>query len=315
MKSFVFTLATVLLTACISAPTSFDQYQESIQSFQQATDQTAKVVTAYISDLNEFERRVELDSLRASPTRQLDMSGKLLADRFDPKAIEIRIRVFAVLKQYTSLLAALAGSDSPDRWSKAAKNLGTSAAALLGTLNQNADAVGPLTTIINLAGREWINATRSAALDTTFLGAESAIQDLSDLLKDDLQTVISQRITIVDEPLIDLAGAYDGLWCPPPKNTNPDHEKCIADGKRERQRLAVLDQIEAALAKRSQTLITLEGLEQALDGFDSAHQALVEYGQSEKGPQDLNDLIVVIDRYRAAADSVSLSFKSIKSEQ
>ena len=80
------------------------------------------------------------------------------------------------------------------------------------------------------------------------------------------------------------------------------------------QRLKILTKVKQALDARMQTLETLQGLGQALDRFDAAHDALVKYAESDKGPQDLSGLVTIVRQYAAVAKEVFESYKALSAE-
>ena len=52
-------------------------------------------------------------------------------------------------------------------------------------------------------------------------------------------------------------------------------------------------------------------LEQTLNRFDRAHDALVTYAKSEKGPQDLSGLVSAVERYASLAKIIFDQYKAI----
>lgn len=298
------------LTGC-AASTTFSQYQETIQQFQEATDKTAKVTTAYLVDLNNYERKLELDRLRQDPNRVLDIPKNFLAPKFQPEAIQARMQAFDVLRRFTSLLADLADSDAPKRWSASAQGLKGSAEGLLTTLESvdagtgNAgDLVAPLTTLVDMIGQDYINSKREAALSKAIATAAPAIREISDLLKRDMETVIVQRARTLNEPLIDIAGEYE---------TAQKEQKAQPNAARDRKRLAILDELQSVLEEREQALVTLQGLSTAMAAFDEALGVLESYARTSKDKRDLTDVVATVARYGAAADALLSAFETTSS--
>jgi hypothetical protein len=77
-------------------------------------------------------------------------------------------------------------------------------------------------------------------------------------------------------------------------------------------RLRLLGDIDTAVRARSRDLATMQGLIQSLDQFDAAHDALVRYAVSDKGPQELSDLVAIVQGYAATAEQVFESFRRIR---
>ena len=306
MKRAITGLWTFLLLAAVAAcstPRDFTIYQESIGEFQSATDQTASVALEYVESINSFERGYELTLLREDPDRPLNIS-KLSEPILSPQAIAARDRTFGVLKQYTQMLAALAESDASERWKAASERARTAADALLTDLNAESgilgelpisDITGPLKIISDAIATEIINAKRSRALDAAIAKAAPAIQDISGKLREDLTFVIRQRDSVKQLEIAELTIRYAEAQ---EANNNP-------------ARLSTLTKIDQALEARTKSLSTLQGLIQTLDQFDIAHDALVRYAKSEKGPQDLSDLVTIVRSYSDSAKEVFESFQRL----
>lgn len=297
-------LAVTLLLAACGTPRDFTVYQQTVGEFQQATDQTATVALEAVRGINAFERDYELKQLRENPGRPLDIS-KLDSPVLSPAAIDARDGTFRVLKQYTQMLAALADSDAGERWKAASERAKTAAELLASNLAKHSvtlaelpisEALSPLKEIADVIATEIINARRAAALEAAIEKAAPAIQEISGQLREDLAFVIRQRDSV---KLLEIA------------------ELSIAYGQAQLEannaaRLRLLGEIDSSLAARTRDLATLQGLMQSLDRFDAAHDALVRYAQSDKGPQDLSDLVAIVRSYAATAEQVFESFQKVK---
>lgn len=297
-------LAGTLLLAACGTPRDFTVYQETIAEFQTATDRTASVALEYVHGINEFEREYELKLLREDPARPLDIT-RLDSPILSNEALAARDRAFAVLKQYTQMLASLADSDASERWKAASERAKTAADLLVEDLSQNSttlaelplsEALSPLKAISDVIATEVINAKRAAALDAAVEKAAPAIQEISAHLREDLAFVIRQRDSV---KLLEIA------------QLTINYGQAQADANNS-QRLRTLTEIDAALKTRSSDLATMQGLLQTLDRFDAAHDALVRYAASDKGPQDLADLVAVVQSYTATAEQIFESFKKVK---
>jgi hypothetical protein len=293
----------LLLTAC-GTPRDFSIYQETIADFQTATDRTAAVTLEYVQSINAFERDYELERLRDDPERPLDVS-KLSNPILSPTAVAARNQAFSVLKQYTQMLASLADSDASERFRAASARAKAAADTLLADLSTHsevlsglplAEATTPLQTIADAIATEIINAKRAAALDAAVTKAAPAIQEISGTLREDLRFVIRQRDSVKQLEIAELSIAYAQAQA----------------GGNNAARLKTLSELDKALQARSRELATLQGLLQTLDQFDAAHDALVDYARSDKGPQDLNDLIAVVRSYAATAEQIFESFQKAK---
>ncbi|NIA67179.1 hypothetical protein HBA54_01080 [Pelagibius litoralis] len=295
-------LLMVMLGAC-GTPRDFTIYQESIGEFQSATDRTASVALDYVQSINTFERGYELKLLREDPSRQLNIS-KLSEPILSPQALAARDRAFGILKQYTQMLAALAESDVSERWKSASERAKISADTLLTDLNADSGILGslpigditsPLKVISDTIATEILNAKRSTALDAAITKAAPAIQEISAKLREDLAFVVRQRDSVKQLEVAELTIRYAQAQ----------------EAGNNTARLNTLSKIDQALEARTQSLSTLQGLIQTLDQFDVAHDALVRYAKSDKGPQDLSDLVTIVRGYSDSAKDVFDSFKRL----
>ena len=209
-----------------------------------------------------------------------------------------------VLRSFTSLLADLADSDAPQRWSASAQGLKGSAEGLITTLEgaeislgNAGDFIGPLTTIVEMIGQDYINSQREKALSSAIATAAPAIREVSNLLKRDMETVIVQRARTLNNPLIDIAGEYETVQAKP------------ASAAQEKKRLAILDDLQGALEQREKSLVTLQGLSTAMAAFDEALGALETYARTSQDSRDLADVIATVARYGSAADVLLSAFE------
>ncbi|WP_422366615.1 hypothetical protein [Pelagibius sp.] len=295
-------LLALALAAC-GTPRDFTVYQESIGEFQAATDRTASVALDYVQGINRFERSYELKLLREDPKRLLNIS-KLSEPILSSQAIAARDRAFGILKQYTQMLAALAESDVSERWKAASERAKASADTLLIDINADSGILGdlpigditsPLKTISDAIATEILNAKRSDALDAAITKAAPAVQEISAKLREDLAFVVRQRDSVKQLEIAELTILYAQA-----QETGNNSA-----------RLSTLSKLDQALEARTQSLSTLQGLIQTLDQFDVAHDALVRYAKSDKGPQDLSDLVTIVRSYSDSAKEVFESFKRL----
>jgi len=265
--SLVIVFAAISLSGCATAPSSFGQYKSTIQQFQTATDSTATATMAYIQDLNNFERSLEIKMLRDDRARELNLPKYFTGNQFDLTAIDTRSQAFQVIKDYTKMLAMLADSDAETRWVAATGELKKSVDLMTGSTAGQSDYTSALTDIANFAGKAWINGKRSKALDEAIVSAAPAIEEISALLGEDMQTVYNQRITAMDLPLFDLLLEYNDIQA---GDTSTSSEK---------RRNKLLDELTVIVASRDTTIETLNNLQHSMQAFDAAHLSLVSYAK------------------------------------
>lgn len=290
-------LALLLLNAC-TTPETITGYREAIVSFETATDETRTAMIGRFTELNTYERSLELTRLRADPERTLDVN-RLTEPLFSTEAIRVRELAFATISAYTTHLADLADSEAPTRWRMSAQSLRENAQALASTLDDDpraaraggvlAELSGPLSTLVGLIGEDYLSWRRERALDAAIADAAPAIARLSDLLARDVATVIFQRTRTLNEPLIDARVAYLELQANVP--LSPPEE---------RRRQEILKGLEATLAANARVRDSLDPMREALMGFDRAHAALLAYARSSQ-VTNLAALQLAVRRYREVA--------------
>jgi len=295
----------LLLLAACETPRDFNAYQSAITQFQQATDTTATIALRYVGDINKFEQDYEFKLLEQDPTRELNLL-KLMSPAFSPEAIRARAQAFSVLKQYTQMLSELAGSDAADRWKAATERAKTSADTLLKNMSEKTDVLdklpianiaSPLKTLVDVIATEIINAKRAAALDAAIAKAAPAIQKISAGLKEDLAFVVRQRTSVGILNLSALQIQY----------------QTAREAGNTGKRLQILKKVRKALTSWSETEETLQGLMHVMDRFDAAHDALIKYARSDKGPQNTSDLVTIVRHYADLAKTVFDDFKALGS--
>lgn len=301
-KSAAVLILAALVTACAGDPES---YSDAIGKFQIATAQTAAAMKPIIADRNASQRRLEFALLRVDKSRKLDIDY-LRQDLYDPDAIAVRVKTFQILTGYTDLLAKLANSQAGDDWKKAAQNLKTSADGLItniGKLTGNSTSklrayTGPLTAIIGAVGAEYIRLKRSKALDLAIKTPAENIKVLSGLIREDLDWVIFSQKRAEDILLGQLAVSYAVL-----------HASATTS---EKSRLALLADVEKQLNIVSRTAALGPQINATLLAFDKAHDALVTYAKSDKGPRSLKNLIATVEQYKGLAETVFAAFREIQ---
>lgn len=331
----------VLVSACASA--DFDSYHESISAFKSATDQTSEAVAARILTIRTWDRTRMVEQLRDAKdpcelewVKRRKTAGQpyavsdcaflatqiLYQGRFSREAVAARQQVFDVLNEYTSLLSAVATSDAPARWDSAAKGLGGSLESLATTINgiktedgsnPFADQLGPLadlvgeegqlTALISFAGQEWINDSRTRALDRIIQTGKPEIDKLSRLLREDFDFVRKRDLFLADEDFSNAAFAYATAA-----------EQAAADPSRTAAKNAALEGVRRVMETNETKLEEIHSIGSAMDGFDDAHAALVAYAESSKQPGDLSALVFAVKRYAAAARSAYAVFKVLSAE-
>lgn len=329
-------LLLLVVSACATA--DFDRYEESIAAFKSATDQTSEAAAAHILTIRSWDRTRMVEQLRdarnpcALSWVKLRMeSGQtygvsdcaflatriLYQGRFSREAIAARQQVFEVLNEYTTMLSSVATSDTPARWDAAAKGLGGSLGSLADTLGDvKADDEGknfsdqlgplvnllgedgPLTALISFAGQEWIDYSRTRALDEIIKKGKPEIDRISSLLRADFEFVRKRDLFLADEELSDVAFAFAEAAA-----------AAAGDPSKVAAKNSALEKVRRAIETNETKVGEIQSIGAAMQGFDDAHAALVDYAESRKGPRDVAALVAAVKRYSAAARSAYEVYK------
>ena len=134
-------------------------------------------------------------------------------------------------------------------------------------------------------GEAYINQRRAEALDDTIVKYRPVIERISALLREDFDFVAKRRKFIATKALHPLGESYNAA----------------VDRGDDAKRRKLLGTIKTAVTAYEKKVVEIGEIQQALDGFDRAHDALVAYARSDKGPDDLGVLVGEIERYAAVA--------------
>lgn len=300
-------ILTVLCIVMVACAGDFEQYRQAVSDFRTATQQTSIVVEDYIMTVNDYERQVEYTRLRYQRDYELNVDD-ILEDSFDIEDLELRRQTFQVLEKYIAALGALADDDTSEQWRTSVGQLREAAVSLSGTVSgllesQEAPALvgsiaGPLETLVSVVGVQIIDAKRSQALDEIIQQADPAIQRIIAAVRADLEDTLVARRTGSSEALTLIALEY---W------------QAQSSGRSEPERLQILDELETAI-EGQETLNRIQAQSlHTITLLDRARVQLVNYAQSDKSPQNLDELYAAIAPAKDAAQALFELFVAFRS--
>ncbi|MBO0950993.1 hypothetical protein [Fibrella forsythiae] len=222
-------LLPIVITCYLIAASSACQqvYKAPIDTLQKSTADATKAITIYYNALNQQERDLYFLTLLLNPTQRVEevnAQGKetpLLANSFDPVAIQARVALIGQLATYADQLSALAGNDSPQTLRTNLIQLGTSLEVVQTNFSDLAHNRGdeqataylaPLTTLIAVVGEAALIKKRDKAIKQVILQGETPINQILDFLTKDLDKyVFLAQLTGDDQKLTQLIVAYNAM--------------------------------------------------------------------------------------------------------
>ncbi|MBO0929886.1 hypothetical protein [Fibrella aquatilis] len=202
-------------------------YKAPIESLQKSTAAATSAISTYYNALNQYERDLYFLTLLLNPgqrVEEVDAQGKetaLMADAFDPAAVQARVALLAQLALYADNLSALAGNEAPKQLRTSMAALGSSLGAIQTTFaelqHQRADEqaaayISPIGTLIGIVGEAALTNQRDRAVRQAIFQGEAPINQLLDFLTKDLDRyVYLAQKTGDDQKLTQLMVAYNNL--------------------------------------------------------------------------------------------------------
>ncbi|MGV3504061.1 MAG: hypothetical protein ACO1O1_10155 [Adhaeribacter sp.] len=273
-------------------------FQAAIGAFEQSTETAATAIKTYYQELNQYERELYLqerllhDSLRVAIRDRQGRPTPLLFEPFDPAAIQGRVDLLQQVALYGQQLAALAGNQAPEQTQK---NLGTLAANLqqlhttFSTLSRNQDAeagkyLGPIGTLLGLAGKPLLEQKRTRALRQAIREGEQPVEAILSFLEQDLRKYVeTTRLTGQQLEMAEWVNYY-----------NRRIGKLTFAQRQQMLNLIKKAATDLQLEKRSQPASVVTSLRMA-------HLALVKYAASSGRPTDLGTLASALKSYEQEA--------------
>ncbi|RYF78307.1 MAG: hypothetical protein EOO39_01795 [Cytophagaceae bacterium] len=221
LRTAIFCSLVAISVACQQA------YKAPIETLRKSTADATKAITLYYTALNQQERDLYFLTLLLNPTQpveEVNAQGKetpLLANSFDPVAIQARVALMSQLAAYADQLSALAGNDSPQTLRTNLIQLGTSLEAVQTTFSdlarnradeQATAYLSPISTLIAVVGEAALVKKRDKAIKQAILRGEAPINQILDFLTKDLDKyVFLAQLTGDDQKLTQLMAAYNTM--------------------------------------------------------------------------------------------------------
>jgi len=311
-------VAILLLVVFALSNTACDntELKSGISDFQQSVSLASSSVGTYFTEMNQFERDLYLQDVLLNPQAKVRprwtthpvtmVTTPGLFGPFHEESIKARIDAITLLGRYGERLAALAGTDSPERFNSAAQtlstnffNLQTTFQSLAGSDPSVRDFISPVGQIAGAIGKMILEKKRDQKLRIAIAEATPAVRAVINKLEEDLEVVIvAQRLTGNAQSLTHLVESYNcsvdpafSTRCPkPPRSLSLE------------QRRDLLNKINEAAHRYE--LFKANNPAEVISKLRDAHEALVEYAE-DRSPQNLTALIASLDSFRSSAQQVA----------
>lgn len=194
-------LLPVLLVAMVSGCTNID-FREPVSSYNQGMALSGAVLSQYYSSLNDQARDTYIVSARYNEGMEIledeDGAPTGLVALIPPEAIKARLDSIGLISQFGSKLAALAGSDAPERINTGVVTLGESYKNLassfrdargFGPSKTNPDYIAPVTTIIGELSKQYEDNKRDKLLGDAIKNGYPAVEAILLLIEKDIPII------------------------------------------------------------------------------------------------------------------------------
>ncbi|MEZ4536632.1 MAG: hypothetical protein R3D26_16775 [Cyanobacteriota/Melainabacteria group bacterium] len=198
----------VMLTGCDTAALN-----KRIEEFDSALIKSSDSMKAYYEELNTIQRVYYFDKLRFKPAMEILKSesklppgavapeGKApeipteLVAKFSPADIEVRVSAIKALGKFGEGLAALAGSDAPQRTGKSIEEIGDSVQSInnhIGSLSGKKDPSfvaysTPIATLASIVAENWLKSKQNNSVRKSIIESKKCVPDLIDTFKTEIK--------------------------------------------------------------------------------------------------------------------------------
>ena len=257
---FILPLAatSILLTGCDTLAVN-----KRIEEFDAALIKSSASVKSYYEELNSLERTSYFDKLRFEPTEQMFENAPILPAgvtgaggviptrptgliaKFSPADIEVRISALKARGKFGEGLAALAGSDAPQRAGKSVEEIGDSVQSIsnhVGSLSGQKSAefakyAGPISTLGGIVTTHWLKNKQKNSVRLSIIESKKCVPGLieafkkeitqldSSLIKQSAKQSLQYRIDYYNRVYVDKVGT-------PPATPTQAQDQMMDDSKR-----------------------------------------------------------------------------------
>lgn len=303
----IFLLCIVLLSI-LPIACGPEDYQNSIQQFQDASSVVINATEAFLNNMNTLEQNKQLDQT-VFEKKSLDLPALNKVEIISPEEIRLRTDALNALAQYTSNLAQLAQGNAGSAVTESTSQLSTS----LQNLAQDAKKLpGPQSSFLNNPKFSGILSSAAGAvgavaqlivehkarreIEKSIVDNDAAVTALIQQISDDAQGAYLRQKNQLSEYGVQLSRDYD-------LEIRRDPDPVLL--------LILAKNIKTYRAKESQ--IPAADPSPAIAKMKDAHQALVSYVKSNKSPKTLSELIATVQDLANAARPLGQAIQNLTS--
>lgn len=312
MSRRLLALSLILLFFCSACDNS--EFRKQIGEFQSAMNDSRAAVESYYLEMNEFEKDLYMLRLEVNPARQASVAfpfengtnRRLIVDDrvlyvngpFPPDSIQARLDALKLIGLYGNRLAELAGTDSPATFQSNMSALGVNIVTLGGTFNRlamsgtdqtAAQYVGPISSLVGIVGRLFLERRRDQELVHAIREATPKITAITTQMKQDFENIlIPQQRSGQKGTISVLVGFYN--------------DERVKPSVSHKDRQAILAKITGVI--RNYELFTASNPRDMVQSMEDANQALLAYANSGRKKNDFLQVVARIGEFRDHAREV-----------
>ena len=301
VRLFILLLLIVIsLTGCVTA-----KFTEPVASFQQSINSSSFIITDYYEKTNEFERDIYLNDCLFNPEKEVLIydNGKptpLLNATLSPESIKARADALVLIGIYANRLGELTGNDSPEIFRRNSielgdnlRDLGKTFANLSSSDFAGTQYSGPISKIIGVVGEMYLDVSRDRVIENAIKTGHPAVNKVLSQLQEDLTNVIVPlQKTGLKQKIVEMSAYY---------NTN--REKLSLTRRR-----TELSRINKVIMEYS--ILINSNPANLIQQMKQANNALGKYAESSGKPENLADLVSVLDRFNRNVQLFADSMKN-----
>ena len=353
---FILPLAatSILLTGCDTLAVN-----RRIEEFDSALIKSSASIESYYEEINNLERTSYFDKLRFSPTEQMFENAPILPagitgaggviptrptgliTKFSPADIEVRVSAVKALGKFGEGLAALAGSDAPQRAGKSVEEIGGSVQSIsnhVGSLSGQKSSefskyAGPISTLGAIVTTHWLKNKQKNSVRLSIIESKECVPGLIEALKKEIgqldESLIKQsakqslqyRIDYYNRVFVDKNGTppatATAIPAPPP---TPAQDQMMDDSKRKAflaETILCADRLNKVEAVNPVDMITsletaYNKLVKKVESKPTFLELLTKKQSREEEEEEFRDLSQSIGSFLEEANRVAEAVKKLK---
>jgi predicted nucleotide-binding protein (sugar kinase/HSP70/actin superfamily) len=319
-RKIVSSVLLIVIACCAACENA--EFRKQIGDFQTAMNDSRSAVETYYQEMNQFEKDVYMIRREVDATKQFNVAypfengsnKRLIVDDrvlyvngpFPTESIQARMDALRLIALYGNRLAELAGTDSPATFASNTAALGVNIVKLSGTFSKLANGgmdrtaasyIGPVSTLVSIVGRLFLERKRDKELVAAIQEATPRITAVTTQLRDDFEEVLVPQQRSGQKGIISvLVGYYN--------------DERVKPNIPLKDRQAILAKISGAI--HTYELFTASNPKDMVQSMEDANQALLAYANSGRKNEDFVQVVARIGEFRDRAQEVLQAVREIR---